>query len=78
VTIEQLRKPCEAEPFRPFIIHLADGRPLTVRRSEFMATSPSGWTLTVYEADDTANIVDLLLVNDLEIKPAANGKPRKG
>jgi hypothetical protein len=49
-----------------------------VQHSEFTATSPSGRTITVYQADDMANIVDLLLVTDLEIRPAANGKRRKG
>jgi hypothetical protein len=80
MTIEQLRKLYEAKPFRPFIIHLADGRQIAVQHSEFMATSPSGRTITVYQTDDTANIIDLLLVTDLEIKPAANGsgKRRKG
>ena len=64
-----------AAPFRPFIMHLADGRRIPVRHREFMATAPSGRTLVVYQPDDSFNIIDLLLVTDLEVK---NGKASKG
>ena len=34
-----------------------------------MLISPSGRTVVVTQPDDTFNIIDLLLVTDLEIKP---------
>ena len=37
---------------------------------------PSGRTVLVCQPDDTVNIIDLLLVTDLEFKPA-NAKPRR-
>ena len=37
--------------------------------------SPSGRTVVVYQPDDSLNIVDMLLVTDLEIKPNG-GTPR--
>ncbi|MEX2287766.1 MAG: hypothetical protein WD648_11800 [Planctomycetaceae bacterium] len=74
MTIEQLRQVYRAEPFRPFTMHLADGRDLTVKHREFLAISPSGRTVIVYQPDDSFNIVDLLLVTDIEFRP--NGKPR--
>jgi hypothetical protein len=75
MTIEQVRQLYNAAPFRPFTIHLADGRQIPVKHREFMALSPSGRTIVVYQADDTSNIIDLLLVTDLEIK---NGERSKG
>jgi hypothetical protein len=75
MTIEQVRQLYNAAPFRPFIIHLADGRQIPVKHREFMALSPSGRTIVVYQTDDTSNIIDLLLVTDLEIR---NGKAPKG
>ncbi len=80
MTIEQLRTFYNAQPFRPFIIHLADGRQVPVNHREFIMAAPSGRTLSVYQADDTLNVIDLLLVTDLEVKPVANGsgKRRKG
>jgi hypothetical protein len=77
MTIEKLRAAYEAQPFRPFIIHLADGRQVPVISREFMLTVPSGRTVVVCQPDDTLNIIDLLLVTDLEIKPAANGARRR-
>jgi hypothetical protein len=75
MTIEQVRQLYNAVPFKPFIIHLADGRQIPVKHREFMALSPSGRTIVVYQADDTSNIIDLLLVTDLEVR---NGKAAKG
>lgn len=80
VTVEQLRGLSNAQPFRALVLHLADGRTIPVAHREFMASAPSGRTVVIYQPDDTLNIVDLLLVTDVEIKPAANGsgKRRKG
>jgi hypothetical protein len=76
MTIEQLRNFYSARPFRPFVMHLADGREVAVQHPELLATAPSGRTVTVYQADDTLNVVDLLLVTDLEIKPKST-EPRR-
>ena len=78
MTIEQLRNFYSAQPFRAFIMHLADGRQVTVHHPEFLAAAPSGRTVTVYQPDDTLNVVDLLLVTDLEIKPAETKSRRRG
>ena len=77
MTIEQLRAAYDAQPFRQFVMQLADGRSIPVRHREFIMTVPSGRTIVVCQPDDTLNIVDLLLVTDLEIKPTANGSARK-
>ena len=75
MTSERVRELWKAEPFNPFVIHLADGRNIPVRHREFLALSPSGRTAVVFQPDDTANYIDLLLVTDLEVKP--NGKSRR-
>ncbi len=77
MTIEQLRAAYQAQPFRPFVIHLADGRAIPVEHREFIMTVPSGRTVIVAQPDDTFNIVDLLLVTDLEFKPSGNGSHRR-
>ncbi len=73
MTIDQIRTFYEAQPFRPFEIHLADGRSIVVRSREFMASAPSGRTVIVYQPDDTWNVIDLLLATDLEAMPIGNG-----
>jgi hypothetical protein len=77
MTVEQLRAAYNAQPFRPFVIHLADGRSVAVHHREFIMTVPSGRTIVVCQPDDTLNIIDLLLVTDLEIKTVANGSAKK-
>jgi hypothetical protein len=71
VTIEQLRNLYQAQPFQPFVLHLGDGREISVEHREFLAPSPSGRTAIVYQPDDSFNIVDVLLVTSLEVKPRA-------
>ncbi len=80
MTIEQVRKLYTDRPFRPFVMHLADGREIAVGHPEYIMSAPNGRTLAVYQPDSTVNIIDLLLVTDLEIKPVTNGtgKRRKG
>jgi hypothetical protein len=77
MTIEQMRTAYQAQPFRPFVIHLADGRAISVDHREFIMSVPSGRTILVAQPDDTVNIIDLLLVTDLEIKPTTNGSDRR-
>ena len=74
MTFEQLQKMHQARPFKPFDIHLADGRTLPVEHSEMLAVPPPGRTIGVGCLDGTIEIVDLLLVTSL--KPRANGAAR--
>jgi hypothetical protein len=77
MTIEQLCNVYNAQPFHPFVIHLADGRAIPVHHREFIISAPSGRTLIVCQPDDTFNIMDLLLVTDLELQPATNGTRKR-
>ena len=77
MTIEQLRSAYEAQPFRPFVMHLADGREIPVAHREFIMTVPSGRTVVVAQPDDRLNIIDLLLVTDLEITPSTGSGSRR-
>jgi hypothetical protein len=73
MTIEQIKRLYSAEPFQPFVIHLADGREVPVHHRDFIMAVPSGRTLIVCLPDDTVDIIDLLLVTDVELKPSRNG-----
>ena len=74
MTLQQFQKLFDAQPFRPFVVHLADGRSIAIVHREFFSTRPEGRTVTVYQLDGTLNIIDLLLVTDLEVPPS-NGQP---
>jgi hypothetical protein len=70
MTAQQLRSLTQAQPFRPFDVHLADGRSLPVEHPEVVAITPPGRTIAVGLSDGTIEIVDLFLVTSL--------KPRGG
>ena len=79
MTIEQLRLTREANPFRSFTIHLADGPSHRVPHRDYVSMSPAGRTVVVYQIDGAASILDLLLVTELTIDApapaAADGGP---
>jgi hypothetical protein len=75
MTLEQLRKIHQARPFRPFDIHLADGRVLPVDHPELLAVAPLGRTIGVGCADGTIEVIDVLLVTSL--KPRSDETPQQ-
>lgn len=80
MTIEQIKRLYDAQPFQPFVIHLASGRTVEVPHREFMWTAPTGRTIVVALPDESVDIIDLLLVRDVVRLPSTNGskKPRRG
>ena len=76
MTIEKFREVLGAKPFRPFTICLADGTTIPVVSQEFVAASPSGRTVIVFQPDDRMSILDLLLVTKLVVDPKTNGERR--
>jgi hypothetical protein len=65
MNVEQLRDAREANPFRPFTIHLADGRSLEVPHRDYLSMAPGGRTVIVYKSDGGHSIVEMLLVTEL-------------
>ncbi len=64
MTIEQLQSLHRARPFKPFTLHLADGRALTVRHPEVLSHA-GGRTALLTNPDDSFEIIDLLMVTTL-------------
>ena len=77
MTIERIRDLFNVQPFRPLVMHLADGRGIPVHHRELVIAAPGGRTLVVVQPDDTMNVVDLLLVTDVELKLGRNGSSGK-
>ena len=70
--IDEIRKLLHAQPFRPFIIHIADGGRIPVKHEDFVALAPSGRSMHVYQPDDSYEVVDVPLVTRLRAT-ASNG-----
>lgn len=67
MTAEQFRNTLHQQPFRPFTIHLSDGRAFHVAHPDFVAQSPSGRTVIVFKTDESYSVLDLLLFSELEV-----------
>jgi hypothetical protein len=77
MTIEAIRSLHAAEPFQPFVLHLVDGRAVTVQNRDFMATAPNGSNVTVYQPDDSMSIIDVSQVTSIEVRPARKSARRR-
>ncbi len=71
MTTEQLRRTHQEAPFRPFSIRMADGRKFPIPHPDFLSFSPVGRTAVIFHDDGSASIVNLLLMTELELSPAA-------
>ncbi len=74
MTIQQLRAAHKAMPFRPFTVHMADGRQFSVPHPDFLSMSPSGRTIIIYEDNEDFSILDLSLMTDIEMLPDHTSK----
>ena len=72
MTTEQFRTTLHLQPFRPFTIRMADGRSFEVAHPDFVALSPAGRTVIVFQPDESYSVLDLLLMSELQV---ANGRP---
>ena len=66
-----IRQVLHQQPFQPFILHLVDGRAIEVPHTDFISLSQSGSRVIVEKGDDSFEIVDVLLINSVEVKPSA-------
>lgn len=65
-TIRDLR---DQTPFRPFEIHLADGRCLAVVTPDHIMISPTNQEFALYRLDGTLDVVDASLITSITRKP---------
>ena len=75
MNIRELKDAYKAAPFQPFDIVLTNGRAVHVAHPEFMAFSPRGRTVVVYDADGLERI-DIPLIISLKI-PERSGRRGK-
>jgi hypothetical protein len=75
--IEGVREALRKEPFKPFVMRLADGRALPISHPEFVALGKR--RLVVVAEDDSWSIIEPLLIVSLdeEKKPRSGGNGHK-
>jgi hypothetical protein len=73
---EQLRTMQTAQPFRTFLVKLADGRHFEVTHPELAACSKDGRSMTLYD-DDGMHLLEMLMVVELVAQPRPASAKRK-
>jgi hypothetical protein len=72
MTSQELRAALQTLPFRPFTIHMADGRSFEVRHPDFLLIGPNGRTAFVFSPSGTEfGILDVMLITEIEFGPQA-------
>jgi hypothetical protein len=67
VNLQQLREIHQSRPFRPFTLHVADGKEYAVGHPEFLAISQSGRTIIVATPADTFDFIDVRHVTSIQL-----------
>lgn len=63
----EIRNAQRAQPFQPFILHLADGREFPVGHPEFMFVGPSGRLVIIENVEGSMEIIDPMLVTSISV-----------
>jgi hypothetical protein len=71
MTAAELRRHINARPFRPFTIHVADGRAIPVAHHDFILVSPSGQLVDVFQPDDSHDILTMVFITGISFGPQA-------
>ncbi len=66
--LEALKEAVEARPFRPFVIHLADGRSASVPAADFVSINPRGRTMLVWTEQGGFRVIDMPLITEIAFR----------
>jgi hypothetical protein len=77
MTTEQIRSLFTATSFEPLRVHMANGRSIDVPHPDFMHLSPTGRRMMVDKADDSFEVIDVLLVTSVETLPKNGNTSRR-
>ena len=69
--ISEIREALRKQPFRPFIIHLADGGEFPIEHVDFLLISRSERSIVVAELHGGYEIIDPMMVTSLSVAETA-------
>ena len=68
--IDEIRNVLRKQPFRPFTIHLVDGREFPIEHVDFLLISRSERSIVVEDIQGGYEIIDPMLVTSLSVSQA--------
>lgn len=73
--VGEIRETLRKQPFRPFRIHLADGRQFPIDHVDFLLISRSERSIVVADLNGGYEIIDPMLVASLSVAEEATESP---
>lgn len=68
MTIDQIRKAAQADPFIPFRLSLGNGRKFNIARPDLIMVPREATRIVIAEAPDLYSVIDALLIVSLDFK----------
>jgi hypothetical protein len=65
---DEVRKLLHAVPFQPFFVKTSDGKQYRVKHPDYVAISPKGGRLTLFDEEETTTTVSALHI--VAVEPA--------
>jgi hypothetical protein len=78
MSTNELRRHIVAVPFRPFVLHIADGRTIPVHARNFIMISPLGSVVDVFQPDETHDILASGAITGISFIPTSAPPPGPG
>ena len=79
MSVDALRRALATQPFRPFILQLANGDSAVVPHPEFIWVHPTDpRTIAVADEDGGVRLIDLLLVVEIQYTTSRHRRRRAG
>jgi len=63
----EIRNAQRAQPFQPFVLHLADGRQFLVDHPEFIIVGRTGRLVVIESVEGNMEIIDPMLVTSISV-----------
>ena len=67
---DEVRKLMNAEPFAPFFVKTSDGKQYRVKHPDYVAISPKGGRITLYDDEETTTTLSALHIVGVELQRA--------
>lgn len=77
-TTSQVREVIQAQPFRPFIVRLADGRNYQIDHPELAMLGPGNMNILFVCGDEAIHLIDVPLIVELVIPTAMVNSEAEG
>lgn len=74
--MNELREALRRQPFRPFSVHVADGREFLVEHPDFLLISPTERSFVIAQLTGGYEIIDPMLVTSLSVLEPQGGSGR--